>query len=167
MKPREYLDAVRKERKAQRNDERKPKPAGWYTVEDLTIIFNMRWPHNASVRAMSMYKRGVLERMKWVYVTNDGFYVRSFIYRPVKPAKTIEDALQAFLTVGQAKVPKGWARPVEIAQRLRISAVAVREMARRHKIKPRIYRTLRGASGLHQNLYYPVRPVIALHLRKS
>ena len=143
------------------------KPAGWYDLDELTIAFNMRWRHNASARAISMYRRGVLERMPWHFTTAEGQPVRSFIYRPVRPAKTIEDALQAFLTVGQAKVPKGWARPIEIAERLRISAVAVREMAKRHKIKPRIYRTLRGASGLHENLYYPVRDVVALHTRKT
>lgn len=143
------------------------KPAGWYDLDELTLAFNMRWRHNASARAISMYRRGVLERMRWNFVTAEGQPVRSFIYRPVKPAKTIQDALDAFLTVGEAKVPKGWARPIQIAEMLGLSAVAVREMARRHKIKPRIYRTLRGASGLHQNLYYPVRPVMALHLRKS
>mgnify|MGYP003347560788 CR=1 FL=1 len=113
-------------------------PAGWYDLDELTLAFNMRWRHNASARAISMYRRGVLERMRWNFVTAEGQPVRSFIYRPVKPAKTIQDALDAFLTVGQAKVPKGWARPVEIAERLRISAVAVREMAKRDRKSTRL-----------------------------
>ncbi len=148
-------------------DHRTDKPKGWYDLDELTLAFNMRWRHNASSRAIAMHKRGVLERRPHRGVTAEGQTYRSFIYRPVKPARTIAEALDAFLTVGEERPPKGWARPVELAEMLDVSAVAVREMCRRRKLKGRYFRTLRGLSGLHQNLYYPIKAVMAHHLRKS
>lgn len=146
---------------------RNPKPKGWMDIDELTLCFNMRWRHNASSRAISMHKRGVLDRIPYRGISAEGQVFRGFLYRPAKPYRTMEQALQGFLHVGEEKVPKGWARPIEIAEMLNVSAVAVREMCRRRKVKGRFIRTLRGASGLHQNLYYPVKAVMALHLRKS
>lgn len=143
-----------------------PAPAGWHTISDLQVMLNMRWRHNASTRAASMYARGVLERRIWRGVTAEGQPFRAFVYRPRRPYKTLEQALAGFICSGQERVPKGYARPTEIADQLHISAVAVREMARRHKIKGRMIRTLRGSSGLHDNLYYPTAVLVALHRRR-
>lgn len=143
-----------------------PPPEGWFTISDLQLLLNMRWRHNASSRAASMHARGVLERRPWHGVSSEGQPFRSFVYRPAKPHKTLEQAIAGFICSGQERVPKGYARPTEIADRLHISAVAVREMARRHKIKGRMFRTLRGSSGLHDNLYYPAAALVALHRRR-
>lgn len=141
-------------------------PKGWFTISDLQLLLNMRWRHNASTRAASMYARGVLERKLWRGCTVDGQGFRTYVYKPAKPYKTLEEALAGFICAGQESVPKGYARPTVIADRLNVSVVAVREMARRHKIKGRIIRTLRGASGLHDNLYLPEAALVALHRRR-
>jgi len=141
-------------------------PAGWFTITDLQRLFNMRWRHNASTRAASMHARGVLERMPWRGVSPEGQPFRAFVYRPAKPYRTLDQAIEGFNVTGAEKVPKGWARPVDIADRLNLSAVAVREMARRHKIPSRYFRTIRGLSGLHQNLYFREADLLALHKRR-
>lgn len=162
----QYLKAVRKERKEQKAQDNSEPPAGWYTIADMQKLLNMRWRHNASTRAASMHARGVLQRRPWRGVSPEGQPFRAFVYRPVPPAKTLEQAVAAFICSGQERVPKGYARPIEIADRLHISAVAVREMARRHKVKGVMIRTLRGASGLHDNLYYPEAALVALHRKR-
>lgn len=162
----QYLKAVRKEAKEHKAADETVPPSGWYTISELQKLFNMRWRHNASTRAASMYARGVLQRMPWRGVSPEGQPFRAFVYRPVPPAKSIEQAIAAFICSGQQPVPKGYARPTEIADRLHISAVAVREMARRHRVKGIMIRTLRGSSGLHDNLYYREADLVALHRRR-
>lgn len=136
-------------------------PKGWYTVRDIQLILGMRWAANASTRAKNLHARGIVERMEWRAYKDYGF-ARAYIYRLKPPHKTWQQAVEAYHTVGEEKVPKGWSRPIDFAKTIGISAEAVRNAIHRHGLTTKVFRTNRGVSGLHNNMY--VRTVEILRL---
>ena len=54
----------------------------------------------------------------------------------------------------QFKAKTGWVRIVDYAVKLKVSDVALRQRISRSGIKPKYFKTSRGASGLHLNAFY-------------
>lgn len=146
-------------------NEHRPVPKGWYTVRDIQVALGMRWAANASTRAKNLYDRGILERQLWHAYKDYGF-ARAYIYRLKPPHRTWQEAIDAYHSVGQQKVPKGWARPIDFARTLHISAEAVRNAIQRHGLETRIFRTARGISGVHMNLYVRVADIRRVYRKR-
>jgi hypothetical protein len=140
-------------------------PKGWYTVRDIQLILGMRWAANASTRAKNLHERGIVERMEWRAYKDYGF-ARAYIYRLKPPHKTWQQAVEAYHTVGEEKVPKGWARPVDFARILGISAEAIRNAMHRHNLETKMIRTNRGVSGLHLNLYIRTSDIMRVYRKR-
>lgn len=129
-------------------------PKGWFTVEQIRIELNLAHTRNASTRAYELHKRGLLERIAHKSKAATGQCHACYIYRPVKPWRTIAEANANNYKVGEDKVPKGWVRIVDYCPPFRYSHVALRAKVLRANLKPRYYKTARGVSGLHLNAYY-------------
>ena len=129
-------------------------PAGWFTVEQIRDELNLAYTRNASSRALDLHRRGVLDRQPHQFKAKTGQCHRAYVYRPRPPFKTITEAVAGVVVVQQDKVPKGWVRIVDYAVKLKVSDVALRQRISRSGIKPKYFKTSRGASGLHLNAFY-------------
>lgn len=129
-------------------------PAGWFTVEQIRDELNLAYTRNASSRALDLHRRGVLDRQPHQFKAKTGQCHRAYVYRPLPPFKTITEAVAGVVVVQQDKVPKGWVRIVDYAVKLKVSDVALRQRISRSGIKPKYFKTSRGASGLHLNAFY-------------
>ncbi len=129
-------------------------PAGWFTVEQIRDELNLAYTRNASSRALDLHRRGVLDRQPHQFKAKTGQCHRAYVYRPRPPFKTIIEAVAGVVVVQQDKVPKGWVRIVDYAVKLKVSDVALRQRISRSGIKPKYFKTSRGASGLHLNAFY-------------
>jgi hypothetical protein len=87
----------------------------------------------------------------------------AYVYRPLKPYRSVKEAAERLSSHNQDTVPKGWARIVDLAVELRVSDVAVRGRVSRAGLKPRYFKTSRGIIGLHRNAYYLKSAVMALY----
>lgn len=148
-----------------RVNEHRPLPKGWYTVRDIQVELGMRWAANASTRAKNLEARGIIERKLWHAYKEFG-YARAYIYRLKPPHKTWQQAIDAYHRVGVQKVPKGWARPIDIAQRLHITPEAVRNAIHRYGLRHRNFRTTRGISGVHMNLYVREADILRVYRKR-
>lgn len=129
-------------------------PSGWFTVDQIRAELNLSYTRNASSRALDLHRRGVLERQAHQFKALTGQCHRAYIYRPKPPFKTIKEAADGVFEVQQDKIPKGYVRIVDYAARRKVSDVAVRSRISRAGLKPKYFKTSRGASGLHLNAYY-------------
>lgn len=166
MRINDYLRTVRKEAKEPKPGLMNgPPPKGWLTIREIQKLLGMRWAANASTRAKNLHERGILDRMEWKAYRDYGFS-RAFIYKLRPPYKTWQEAIDAYNTVGQEKVPKGWARPVEFARMLGISAEAIRNTVHRYGLPVRLIRTNRGSSGLHNNMYVREADILRVYQKR-
>ena len=163
MKAADIAARLGKSLKAETKDT--PVPKGWYTVRDIQLLLGMRWAANASTRAKNLHHRGIVDRMEWRAYKDYGF-ARAYIYRLKPPHKTWQQAVDAYHVVGEEKVPKGWSRPIDFARTLGISAEAVRNAIARHGLTTKVFRTNRGVSGLHNNLYVRTAEIVRLYSKR-
>jgi hypothetical protein len=150
MRPRAYLEAVRREAKLKPANPYLEPPPGWHTIRDIQKALGIRWQANASTRAKSLYERGIVERRPW---RTYPCFTRAFIYRLKPPCRTWLQAADLYAKIGEEKVPAGWIRPKDYAHQIGVTAEAVRNIIARHRIPTRNFRTNRGLSGLHVNLF--------------
>lgn len=129
-------------------------PKGWYSVADIRDELNLAHTRNASSRAYELYRFGLLERIAHQFKAKTGQCHRAYIYRPVKPWRTIAEAADNTFKAREDKVPKGWVRVVDYSVDLSMSHVALRARIARSNVRPRYFKTSRGISGLHLNAYY-------------
>jgi hypothetical protein len=148
-------------RKPQGNKDTKI-PKGWLTIQEMQRHYGHRWRHTTSYRAASMARRGFLGR-KLITRKSEAMHYREYIYRVLPPSKTLADADILYLSSGQEKVPKGWATARQLADRLDISSQAIWQMAQRHDIPSRFYRTQRGLSGVVSTRHFQIGPMLRLH----
>lgn len=139
-----------------------PVPRGWLTIQEMQKHYGHRWKHTTSSRAASMAQRGLLDR-KLILRKSPAMHYREYIYRVLPPAKTLSDADQVYLSCGQDKVPKGWATAKQLSAKLSISPQAIWQMAHRHNIPSRFYRTQRGTSGVVSTRHFQIGPMLRLH----
>jgi hypothetical protein len=129
-------------------------PSGWFTVEQIREELNLAYTRNASSRALDLHRRGVMDRQTHQFKAKTGQCHMAYVYRPRAPFKTVSEAAAGVAIVQQDKVPKGWVRIVDYAVKLKVSDVALRQRISRTGVKPKYFKTSRGASGLHLNAYY-------------
>jgi hypothetical protein len=129
-------------------------PKGWSTVEDIRKELNLAHTRNASSRAYDLHKQGLLERLAHQFKAKTGQCHYSYVYRPIKPYRTITEAADNRFAAREDKVPSGWVRVVDFAAEIGLSHVAVRSRIERARVKPKYFKTSRGVSGLHLNAYY-------------
>jgi hypothetical protein len=79
---------------------------------------------------------------------------KAYVYRPVKPYRTISEAAANSFKAREEKVPKGYVRIMDFCFEAAMSHVAIRARVARSNLKPRYFKTARGVSGLHLNAYY-------------
>ncbi len=137
-------------------------PKGWLTVQEMQRQYGHRWKHTTSYRAASMAQRGLLGR-KLITRRSEAMHYREYIYRVLPPCKTLADADLLYLSSGQDKVPKGWATARQLADKLKISPQAIWQMAERHNVPSRFYRTQRGLSGVLSTRHFQIGPMLRLH----
>jgi hypothetical protein len=140
-----------------------PPPKGWLTVEQIRQELQLAHARNASSRACDLARRGLLERQPHQFKAGTGQCHRAYVYRPLPPYRSVKEAAERLSRHDQDKVPKGWARIVDLAVELRVSDVAVRGRVARAGLKPRYFKTSRGIIGLHRNAYYLKSAVLALY----
>lgn len=153
MRIQDFIKTIRAERDTQPAREYAV-PEGWFTVEQIRQELNLSYTRNASSRAYELHKRGLLERKAHQTKADTGQCHWAYVYRPVKPYKTIAEANANNFKVREQKVPKGWVRVMDYAFRCNISHVALRSRIDRANLKPKYFKTARGISGLHLNAYY-------------
>jgi hypothetical protein len=139
-----------------------PVPKGWLTIQEMQKHYGHRWRHTTSYRASSMARRGLLDR-KLILRQSAAMHYREYIYRVLPPCKSLADADLKYLGVGQDKVPKGWATAKQLAERFKISQQAIWQMAQRHAVPSRFYRTQRGLSGVVSTRHFQIGPMLRLH----
>lgn len=139
-----------------------PVPKGWLTIQEMQKHYGHRWRHTTSYRAASMAQRGLLDR-KLIIRKSLAMHYREYIYRVLPPNKTLAQADLKYLGVGQDKVPKGWATAKQLAERFKISQQAIWQMAERHDVPSRFYRTRRGLSGVISTRHFQIGPMLRLH----
>jgi hypothetical protein len=138
-------------------------PKGWSTVEDIRKELNLAHTRNASSRAYDLHKQGLLERLAHQFKAKTGQTHHAYVYRPVKPYRTISEAADNRFAAREDKVPRGWVRVVDFAHEIGVSHVAVRSRIERARVKPKYFKTSRGVSGLHLNAYYRKSDLTALY----
>jgi hypothetical protein len=138
-------------------------PKGWSTVEDIRKELNLAHTRNASSRAYDLHKQGLLERLAHQFKAKTGQTHHAYVYRPVKPYRTITEAADNRFAAREDKVPRGWVRVVDYAAEIGVSHVAVRSRIERARLKPKYFKTSRGVSGLHLNAYYRKSDLTALY----
>jgi len=148
--------------KALRSEGDIPAPKGWFTVDQIREELKMAHTRNASTRAHDLHRRGLLERQPHQFKAKTGQCHMAYIYRPVAPYRTIAEAAHRLFEHQEDKVPKGWARIVDIAVEVRLSDVCVRTRIARAGLKPKYFKTRRGIIGIHRNAYYLKSAVMAL-----
>lgn len=129
---------------------------GWYSIHQIQQELKMRWVHNASTRAYNLYRRGLLERRQFIGRQENGNVIRTYMYKPIKPCKTVLEVVHKFMLSTGDKIPKGWHSVSDLAAMMEISHQAVLAMSRRKKMKFRLFRTARGLSGLHYNKHFHI-----------
>lgn len=139
-----------------------PPPKGWFTVDQIREELKMAHTRNASTRAHDLHRRGLLERQPHQFKAKTGQCHMAYIYRPAKPYRSIAEAAHRLFEHQEDKVPKGWARIVDIAVEVRLSDVCVRTRIARAGLKPKYFKTRRGIIGIHRNAYYLKSAVMAL-----
>jgi hypothetical protein len=139
-----------------------PVPKGWLTIQEMQKHYGHRWRHTTSYRASSMALRGLLGR-KLILRQSDAMHYREYIYRVLPPCKSLAAADLKYLGVGQDKIPKGWATAKQLAERFKISQQAIWQMAQRHAVPSRFYRTQRGLSGVVSTRHFQIGPMLRLH----
>ncbi len=142
-------------------------PKGWFTVEQIRQELNLSHARNASSRAYDLTRRGLLERLPHQFKAGTGQCHRAYVYRPLPPYRSFKEASEQLSRHNQDKVPKGWARIVDLAVELRVSDVAVRGRVSRAGLKPRYFKTARGIIGLHRNAYYWKPDILRLYRKAS
>jgi len=131
-----------------------PVPKGWFSIEQIREELNLGYTRNASSRAFELHKRGLLERQAHQYKVKTGQCHRAYIYRPVKPYRTVKEAMDNAFKAKEDKVPKGFVRIMEYAVGAKLSHVAIRSRIERANLSKRYFKTARGVSGLHLNAFY-------------
>ena len=129
-------------------------PKGWFTIEQIREELNLGYTRNASSRAFEMHRRGLLERQEHQSKAKTGQCHRAYIYRPIKPYRTIKEVVDNGYKSKEDRVPKGWVRIMEYATEARLSHVAIRARVERANLGKRYFKTSRGVSGLHLNAFY-------------
>ena len=129
-------------------------PKGWSTIEQIRQELNLAHPRNASSRAYELFRHGMLERVAHQFKAKTGQCHQSYVYRPVKPYRSITEAAANSFKAREDKVPKGWVRVMEYSFGVGVSHVAIRGRIDRAGIVKRYFKTCRGISGLHTNTYY-------------
>ena len=166
MKPKDFLSLVKQKATYHADTlfgRNIPPPKGWLTVEQIRQELQLAHARNASSRACDLARRGLLERQPHQFKANTGQCHMAYVYRPLPPYRSVKEAAERFSRHDQDKVPKGWARIVDLAVELRVSDVAVRGRVARAGLKPRYFKTARGIIGLHRNAYYLKSAVLALY----
>jgi predicted DNA-binding transcriptional regulator len=166
MRPKDFLSLVKQQATYQADTlvERDiPPPKGWLTVEQIRQELKLSHARNASSRACDLARRGLLERQPHQFKAKTGQCHKAYVYRPLPPYRSVKEAAERLSRHDQDKVPKGWARIVDLAVELRVSDVAVRGRVARAGLKPRYFKTSRGIIGLHRNAYYLKSAVLALY----
>lgn len=131
-----------------------PVPEGWFSIDDIREELRMAHTRNASTRAYDLFRRGLLERKAHSFKANTGQCNRAYIYRPLKPYRSIREASEHLFDHQAEKVPTGWVRIVDYCTKITASHVSVRNRIARAGIKAKYYKTPRGIIGLHHNAYY-------------
>jgi hypothetical protein len=129
-------------------------PKGWSSVEDIRVELNLAHTRNASSRAYELHKQGLVERLAHQFKAKTGQCHNAYVYRPVKPYRTISEAAANTFKAREDKVPKGYVRIMDFCHEASMSHVALRARVARSNLKPRFFKTARGVSGLHLNAYY-------------
>jgi hypothetical protein len=158
--PAGLIDALRQENYI------KP-PKGYSTVEQIRQELKLSHARNASSRAFDLTRRGLLERLPHQFKAGTGQCHRAYVYRPLPPYRSFKEAAEQLSQHNQDKVPKGWARIVDLAVELRVSDVAVRGRVSRAGLKARYFKTSRGIIGLHRNAYYLKADILRLYRKAS
>ena len=131
-----------------------PVPKGWFSVDDIRNELRMAHTRNASSRAYDLFKRGMLERQAHRFKANTGQCNMAYVYRPLKPYLSIRDASDHLFVHQADKIPKGWVRIVDYANKIKVSSVSIRARVARAGLKPKYLKTPRGIIGLHMNAFY-------------
>jgi len=129
-------------------------PKGWTTIEQIREELNLAYTRNASSRAYDLFRSGLLERQPHQSKAKTGQCHQCYVYRPVKPYRSIKEASDNSTKVREEKVPKGFVRIMDYAIGANVSHVAIRARVERAALKPKYFKTSRGISGLHLNAYY-------------
>jgi predicted transcriptional regulator len=129
-------------------------PKSWFTIEQIRQELNLGYTRNASSRAFELHKRGLLERQAHQSKAKTGQCHRAYIYRPIKPYRTVKEAMDNAFKAKEDKVPKGWVRVMEYAVDARVSHVTIRARVERANPPKRYFKTMRGIAGLHLNAFY-------------
>jgi predicted DNA-binding transcriptional regulator len=141
-------------------------PEGWFSVDDIRVELRMAHTRNASTRAYDLFRRGMLERQSHRFKAATGQCNMAYIYRPLKPYRSIKEASERLFDHRADKIPKGWIRVVDYANEINISDVAVRGRIARANLKPKYWKTPRGIIGLHLNAFYKKSELDGLYRKR-